>query len=122
MVVVLALTVGVFVATGVYLMLQRTLTRIVIGFSLFAHGANLVLIAAGGRRGAPPFAGAGRPVADPLTQAMVLTAIVIGFGVSAFLLTLAYRSWLLTSEDEVEDDLEDRRIARRADQERERHR
>ncbi len=50
--------------------------------------------------------------ADPLPQAMVLTAIVIAFGVSAFLLALAYRSWTLTGEDEVQDDVEDRRISR----------
>ncbi len=50
--------------------------------------------------------------ADPLPQAMVLTAIVITFGVSAFLLSLAYRSWVLTEEDEVQDDVEDRRVMR----------
>jgi multicomponent Na+:H+ antiporter subunit C len=48
--------------------------------------------------------------ADPLPQAMVLTAIVITFGVSAFLLALAYRSWVLTQQDEVQDDVEDRRV------------
>jgi multicomponent Na+:H+ antiporter subunit C len=52
------------------------------------------------------------PVADPLPQAMVLTAIVITFGITAFLLALALRSYLLTGSDEVEDDIEDRRIAR----------
>jgi multicomponent Na+:H+ antiporter subunit C len=51
------------------------------------------------------------PASDPLPQALALTAIVITFGVSAFLLALAYRSWLLTRSDEVEDDVEDRRIA-----------
>jgi multicomponent Na+:H+ antiporter subunit C len=50
--------------------------------------------------------------ADPLPQAMVLTAIVITFGVSAFLLALAYRSWVLTQQDEVQDDVEDRRVFR----------
>ena len=53
-----------------------------------------------------------RGTADPLPQAMVLTAIVITFGVSAFLLALAYRSWVLTGDDEVQDDVEDRRVAR----------
>jgi multicomponent Na+:H+ antiporter subunit C len=52
-------------------------------------------------------------VSDPLPQALVLTAIVITFGVTAFLLALALRSWLLTGSDAVEDDIEDRRIARR---------
>jgi multicomponent Na+:H+ antiporter subunit C len=63
-----------------------------------------------------PFSGrtdgaAGAGTADPLPQAMVLTAIVITFGVTAFLLALAFRSWLLTGEDFVQDDVEDRRIA-----------
>ena len=53
-------------------------------------------------------------MADPLPQALALTAIVISFGITAFLLALAYRSWVLRSDDEVEDDVEDRRIAKLA--------
>jgi multicomponent Na+:H+ antiporter subunit C len=112
----LALLIGVLYAVGTYLLLQRTLTRIVIGLGLMSHGANLLLLAAGGPSGAVPFVGrtdgaAGAGTADPLPQAMVLTAIVITFGVTAFLLALAFRSWLLTGEDAVQDDVEDRRIA-----------
>jgi multicomponent Na+:H+ antiporter subunit C len=115
MIVVLVLTVGVLYGCGVYLMLQRHLSRIVIGLAVLGHGANLLLLMAGGRAGAAPIAGDGTgPYADPLPQALALTAIVITFGVSAFLLALAYRSWLLTRSDEVEDDVEDRRIAERA--------
>jgi multicomponent Na+:H+ antiporter subunit C len=111
-VVVLAVVVGVLYAAGVYLILERTLTRVILGFSLLGHGANLLLLMAGGRAGSPPIAGvAGRP-ADPLPQAMALTAIVITFGLTAFLLALAWRSWLATRSDEVQDDVEDRRIAR----------
>jgi multicomponent Na+:H+ antiporter subunit C len=58
----------------------------------------------------------GGPYADPLPQALALTAIVITFGVSAYLLALVYRSWLLTRSDEVEDDVEDQRIAALASQ------
>jgi multisubunit Na+/H+ antiporter MnhC subunit len=112
----LALLIGVLYAVGTYLLLQRTLTRVVLGLGLLSHGANLLLLAAGGRPGAVPFSGrtdgaAGAGTADPLPQAMVLTAIVITFGVTAFLLALAFRSWLLTGEDSVQDDVEDRRIA-----------
>ena len=112
----LALLIGVLYAAGTYLLLQRTLTRVVLGLSLLGHGANLLLLAAGGPSGAVPFVGrtdgpAGSGTADPLPQAMVLTAIVITFGVTAFLLALAFRSWLLTGQDEVQDDVEDRRIA-----------
>ena len=117
----LALVIGVLYTVGTYLLLQRTLTRVVIGLGLLAHGANLLLLQAGGPAGAVPFiggdgsggtAGTLGGTADPLPQAMVLTAIVITFGVSAFLLALAYRSWTLTGEDEVQDDVEDRRLAR----------
>lgn len=112
MILVLALTVGVLYAVGSYLMLQRSLSRIVIGLAMLGHGANLLLLTAGGRAGSPPFAGADPAgTADPLPQALVLTAVVITFGVSAFLLALAYRSWMHTADDTVEDDIEDRRIA-----------
>ena len=114
--VTLALLIGVLYAVGTYLLLQRTLTRVVLGLGLLSHGANLLLLMAGGAPGAVPFVGrtdgaAGAGTADPLPQAMVLTAIVITFGVTAFLLALAFRSWLLTGEDFVQDDVEDRRIA-----------
>jgi multicomponent Na+:H+ antiporter subunit C len=108
----LALVVGVLYATGTYLLLQRTLTRIVIGLSLMGHGANVLLLAAAGGPGAPPLIGdspPAQPFTDPLPQALALTAIVITFGVIAFLLALAYRSRIQTGNDLVEDDLEDRR-------------
>jgi multicomponent Na+:H+ antiporter subunit C len=110
--VVLALTAGLLFATGTYLIMQRLLTRIVIGLGLIAHGASLVLLGSGGRPGAVPIvAGQTGAISDPLPQALVLTAIVITFGVTAFLLALAYRSYVLTESDAVEDDIEDRRIA-----------
>lgn len=115
MIVVLLLAVGVLFGTGTYLLLQRTLTRIVMGLALLGHGVNVLLLLSGGRAGAAPLVGEsppGQPYADPLPQAMALTAIVITFGIMAFLLALAYRSWTLTHDDEVEDDVEDRRIAR----------
>lgn len=110
----LAVAVGGLYAVGTYLVLQRTLTRVVIGVALLGHGANLLLLLAGGGEGTAPIVGSGDEggFADPLPQAMALTAIVITFGITAFLLTLAYRSWLLRHDDEVEDDVEDRRIAR----------
>lgn len=112
MIVVMVFAVAVLYGTGVYLLLQRNLSRIVIGLGLLGHGANLLLLLAGGRAGDAPLAGeGGGPFADPLPQALALTAIVITFGVSAYLLALAYRSWTLTRSDEVEDDVEDRRIA-----------
>lgn len=112
MTLLLAVTVGVLYGAGVHLILQRSLSRIVIGLVMLGHGANLLLLAAGGRAGGAPVAGADpATTADPLPQALALTAIVITFGVSTFLLSLAYRSWRLGDDDAVHDDLEDRRIA-----------
>lgn len=110
---VLAISTAMLFSLGTWLLLQRRLTRIIIGLGLIGHGANLLLLLSGQERGVAPFIGQidGRTVADPMPQALALTAIVIAFGVSAFLLALAYRSWQLTGDDLVEDDLEDRRIA-----------
>ncbi|WP_320777974.1 Na(+)/H(+) antiporter subunit C [Streptomyces sp. CRN 30] len=120
----MALVVGGLFAAGFYLMLQRSLMRIVLGFILLGHGTNLLLLVAGGTPGrAPVLEGEGTDggrIADPLPQAMALTAIVITFGLTAFLVALAYRSWRLSGDDEVRDDVEDGRIGTvRADDEEE---
>jgi multicomponent Na+:H+ antiporter subunit C len=108
----LALTAGALAAVGSYLLFQRKLSRIIIGLGLLSHAANILLITAGDP-GRAPIVGSGdeESFADPLPQALALTAIVITFGVTALLLALAYRSYLLTRDDEVVDDLEDRLIA-----------
>lgn len=114
--IITATLVGVLFAAGTFLILQRTLTRIVLGLTMMSNGASLLLILAGGPTGAAPFLdreSLGQRLSDPMPQAMVLTAIVINFAMVGFLLALAYRSMALTGADEVEDDLEDRRIARR---------
>jgi multicomponent Na+:H+ antiporter subunit C len=106
--VLLAAAAGLLFAIGTYLVLQRKLSRIIIGLGLLAHGANLLFVTAG-RQGAPALIGEGETeqFSDPLPQALTLTAIVITFAATAFLLALAYRSWLLTHDDEVEHDLAD---------------
>lgn len=114
MTILLAAVTAVLFACGTWLLMQRRLTRIIVGIGLLGHGANLLLIT-GGRRGAAPIIGTapdGSSYADPLPQALALTAIVITFGVTAFLLALGFRSWQLTGDDRVEDDVEDRIIAR----------
>jgi multicomponent Na+:H+ antiporter subunit C len=110
--VLLAATAATLFATGTYLVLQHTLSRIIIGLALLSHGANVLLMASG-RRGNAPLIGSAPAVSfsDPLPQALALTAIVITFGVSALLLALAYRSYVLTRQDEVEDDVADRAVA-----------
>lgn len=106
----------VLVTAGVYLLLERSLSRVLIGVILIGNGANLLFLVAGGIAGRPPLIGMEPEgqMSDPLPQAMVLTAIVITLGMTAFLLAMAYRSWQLHRHDEVQDDVEDRRIARLA--------
>lgn len=114
---VLAATAAVLFSSGTYLLLHRELTRIVLGLALLAHGANLFILLGAGEPGRPTFVGkdGGEGLLDPLPQAFVLTAIVITFGVTTFLLGLSYRSWVLTRDDEVQDDIEDRRVPTRPD-------
>lgn len=114
--VLLAFAAAMLFATGTFLLLQRRLSRIIIGIGLIGHGSNILLLTSGrSGRGLPPIIGAGDPAdfSDPLPQALALTSIVITFGVTAFLFALGYRSWKLTNDDIVEDDVEDRYIARR---------
>ena len=108
---VLVLLIGVLVGTGVYSMMHRSLTRIVVGVGLLGNGVNLLLVVAGSRPGSPPIVGDLVGATDPIPQALVLTAIVIGFALQAFLLALAWRSRTLHGDDDVEDDIEDRRLA-----------
>ena len=105
--VVLAATAAVLCGVGTYLVLQRKLSRVIIGLGLLTHGANVLMVTAG-RRGLAPLVDPADPaaandLADPLPQALALTAIVISFGVTALLLALAYRSWLLSDDDEIRD-------------------
>jgi multicomponent Na+:H+ antiporter subunit C len=87
----LALSIGLLAAAGVYLVLQRGMIRIILGFVLLTHAVNLLIIAAGGvsRREAPFIGGEPSAMADPLPQAFVLTAIVIAFAITVVLATLA---------------------------------
>lgn len=112
--VVMALTVGVLYAVGFYLLLSRSLMRVLIGVVVLGHGTNLLLQLAGGPPGRAPIIGSAPPetFTDPLPQALALTAVVITFALTTFLLALGYRSFVLVGHDEVQDDVEDRRIAR----------
>ena len=120
--ILVAATAASLFAIGTYLILQRKLSRIIIGLGLLTHGANLLLITSG-RRGTPPLIGTSETsgFSDPLPQALALTAIVITFAVTTLLLAFAYRSFLLTADDEVADDVGDRDVARAAALEEEIH-
>lgn len=107
---ILVLVMVTLISCGIYLMLDRTLTRILLGFLLVGNGVNLLIFLMSGSFGRAPIVGGGDgEMSDPLPQAFILTAIVITFGVSAFLLALIYRSWRLAQDrsDVVRDDESD---------------
>lgn len=111
----LLVLVGVLFAVGTYLLMERSLTRIALGVGVLGNGVNVLLVIVGSRPGRAPIVNAGGEMTDPLPQALVLTAIVIGFALLAFLLALAWRNWTITEDDEVEDDVEDRLVKSRTD-------
>lgn len=89
-----SLGIGIMFGAGAYLMLKRDLIRLIAGMILIANAANLFIMAAGLRRGDAPILPASSDVADPLVQAMVLTAIVISFAMAALALALVYRVYV----------------------------
>lgn len=107
--ILLAVAAGVLYTAGIYLMLRRRLAQLIIGLGLLSNGTNLLIFTAGGlTRGQPPVLSAGAdqlvpPYADPVPQALVLTAIVIGFGLLAFLLVLAHRVHSVAGTDDVDE-------------------
>ncbi|GGC80361.1 hypothetical protein GCM10011512_03870 [Tersicoccus solisilvae] len=112
--VTLLLVMGVLYTCGVYLLLERSLTRVMLGLILITNATNLLLLTTAGVAGRAPLVVSGvdaREYTDPVPQALTLTAIVISFAVTAFLLGVIYRSWSLARQDEVQDDIEDRRVA-----------
>ena len=104
--------IAVLFSVGTFLVLHRSLTRIILGVGLLGNGVNLLILTSGSVPGDVPILGeGGTELADPVPQALVLTAIVIGLAIVAFLLSVAYRSWTIDGNDVVEDDISDRRIA-----------
>jgi multicomponent Na+:H+ antiporter subunit C len=130
----LAIVSGVLYATGLYLMLRRRLAQVIIGLALLSHGSNILIFTAAGltrsspplipetgtavghlfrgavpfARGATPFARGAVPFADPVPQSLILTAIVIGFGVLAFALVLAHRVHVSAATEDIDRIVPDR--------------
>src|SRR5690606_30424939 len=106
---VLAIVVGCLYAAGIYMMLRRSLFKLILGLVLLSHGANLLIFTVGGlTRGWLPIVPAGAtlprtPSADPLPQALILVAIVIGFAVLAFSLVLFHRVYQTFGSDDPVD-------------------
>ncbi|GAA0607188.1 hypothetical protein GCM10009547_06400 [Sporichthya brevicatena] len=112
----LILTASFLIGCGVYLILERSLTRVLVGLLVMGNGVNMLFLVAGGRAGSAPIANEYPPaeMSDPVPQALVLTAIVIALATTAFLLAMAHRSWQLYGNDDVQDDVEDAAIRRLA--------
>jgi multicomponent Na+:H+ antiporter subunit C len=110
----LMIVVALMAACGIYLLLERSLIRMLLGLLLVGNAINLMIVTVSGAMGNPPIIGRTSQDrtadADPLAQGMVLTAIVITMGVAAFVLSLAYRSFMINTDDEVDDDPEDLKV------------
>lgn len=102
--ILMSIVVGVLFMTATYLMLSKSLLRIIIGTGLLSHGAHLLILTMGGlKRGAAPLLGEhAESYVDPLPQALILTAIVISFGVTSFFLVLAYRAYQELGTDNMD--------------------
>jgi multicomponent Na+:H+ antiporter subunit C len=104
-----AILVGILMSCGIYLLLQRSLVRIVLGLTMVSNAANLLLFSSGkfSLAKAPLISGAAQtleaPYADPLPQALILTAIVIGFGVISFFLVLCYKTFENLNTDNIDE-------------------
>jgi len=106
---VLPFVVGGLVAAGLYMMMRRSVIKLVLGLSLLSHAAHLLIFTVGGLvRGRSPLIPEGAthlvpPYADPLSEALILTAIVISFGVTAFAIALMYRAHQQTQVDDLDE-------------------
>ncbi|MCM3588458.1 Na(+)/H(+) antiporter subunit C [Mesobacillus maritimus] len=102
--ILMSLLIGVIFMSATYLMLSKSLLRIIVGTGLLSHGVHLLLLTMGGlKRGAAPLLGQqAEAYTDPLPQALILTAIVISFGITALFLVVAYRSYQELGTDNME--------------------
>lgn len=96
------IAIAVLFGVGTYFLLNKSLIKVIVALILLSHGVHLLILTMGGlREGAPPLVEAsGAAATDPLPQALILTAIVISFGITAFLIVLAYRTY---QEHKTED-------------------
>jgi multicomponent Na+:H+ antiporter subunit C len=103
----MAILIGFLYAAGLFMMMRRSIVKLVIGLAILGHAANLLIFtAAGMARARPPLLEAGGglpgPVADPVPQALILTAIVIGFAVLGFAVVLIYRVHEISGTDDLD--------------------
>lgn len=111
----LAIVIGILFAAGVYMLLRRSIVKLILGIMLLSHGTNLLIFVAGGLvKGQPQFtpgmADTAANPTDPIPQALILTAIVIGFGITAFFLVLMYRFYKATGTEDLDELKEGERV------------
>lgn len=109
----LVIVMAVLYAAGVYVMLERSLTKVLIGFLLVGNATNLLIFIMSGRPGSSPIVTGtteDQSMVDPMPQVLMLTAIVINFGITALLLALIYRSWWLAQLGDEGDVLTDEHV------------
>jgi multisubunit Na+/H+ antiporter MnhC subunit len=114
----LVIVMAVMYAAGVYVMLERSLTRVLIGFLLVGNATNLLIFIMSGRPGSSPIVTgtSAEDMVDPIPQVLMLTAIVINFGITALLLALIYRSWWLAQLGDEGDTLTDEHATESSDE------
>ncbi len=99
----LAIAIGTLTACGIFLILRARTFPVILGLTMFSYAVNLLLFASGKLTlDAPPIIRSGANYTDPLPQALVLTAIVIGFGMTAYLVMLSLRALAESGDDHVD--------------------
>jgi multicomponent Na+:H+ antiporter subunit C len=105
----LAITIGILYASGIYMILRRSLVKLILGLILLGNGANILIFLLGRiTKGRPPIIGEGSKIfteiyADPVPQALILTAIVISFGLQAFAIVLVKRVYKVVGTDDLDE-------------------
>ena len=103
--ILMSVVIGILFTIATYLVLSKSLLRIIVGTGLLSHAAHLLILTMGGlKQGAVPILSENaKSYVDPLPQALILTAIVISFGVTSFFLVLAYRSYQELGTDNMDE-------------------
>ncbi|SEL63120.1 Na+/H+ antiporter subunit C [Parapedobacter koreensis] len=105
----LVILIGILYAAGIFMLLRRSMVKLLIGLTLLGNGANLLIFLLGGiTKGKPPVIDSAAKLftdiyADPIPQALILTAIVISFGLQAFAIVLLKRVYVLINSDDLDD-------------------
>ncbi len=106
--IILSVLIGLLYTAGVYMIIRRSIVKLIIGIILFSNATNLLIFVSSGLiHSAPAFVNSSganpENISDPLPQALILTAIVIGFGIVAFILALKFKLYEVTGTDDLDE-------------------